>query len=439
MKGIVNLMVILALCVGLTAGVSCDPKTPDKGGEDRTPSMRGADDKAPAKDGEDAEKKDDEESSAADPAVEKAIKTAGEAVAWFKKVIAEDGTIEVDMGPKGKFKHVGMTALAFSALAGAPEELQPEVKDLLPKMAEYLVKSQNEDGSVYNKGEEGSANYQTAVAAVALMKYDAEKYEKAIDKAVEYLLSIQVVDEKDVAYGGWGYKDPKKKSTPKYKRLNADLSNTHFTLEALKKSGIDENHPAFKRAMKFLERSQNRSESNDAPKLDPTLKVGDDGGFLYGPGASRSGKVVETPEGKLQFDSYASMTYAGLKSMIYANAKKDDPRVQAAFDWIKKHYTLDENWGMGTREKKGSAQQGLFYFYHVFAKALKAYGQRYITTQPDGVKHDWPAELVDKLAEIQQEDGSWKNTWNDRWFENNPILVTAYALDALNVAVDVMR
>ena len=34
-----------------------------------------------------------------------------------------------------------------------------------------------------------------------------------------------------------------------------------------------------------------------------------------------------------------SMTYAGLKSMIYAGLSPDDPRVKAAVDYIKKHYT----------------------------------------------------------------------------------------------------
>ena len=32
--------------------------------------------------------------------------------------------------------------------------------------------------------------------------------------------------------------------------------------------------------------------------------------------------------------SYASMTYAGLKSMIYAGLDRDDPRVKAALDYI---------------------------------------------------------------------------------------------------------
>ena len=48
--------------------------------------------------------------------------------------------------------------------------------------------------------------------------------------------------------------------------------------------------------------------------------------------------------------------------MIYAGVTKDDPRVKAAYEWIQKHYTLDENPGMGGN--------GLYYYYHTFAKAL---------------------------------------------------------------------
>ena len=49
-------------------------------------------------------------------------------------------------------------------------------------------------------------------------------------------------------------------------------------------------------------------------------------------------------------------------------AQKDDPRITAAMTWLKKTYTLDENPGLG--------KQGLFYYYHTFAKALDAVGQK---------------------------------------------------------------
>jgi squalene-hopene/tetraprenyl-beta-curcumene cyclase len=115
------------------------------------------------------------------------------------------------------------------------------------------------------------------------------------------------------------------------------------------------------------------------------------------------------------------MTYAGLKSMIYAGVKADDPRVKAAVEWIRKNYDLKSNPGMG--------DAGLYYYYHTFAKALDAMGvDEFVDEQ--GAKHDWRAELIAELASRQQPDGSWIND-NERWLEGDPTLVTGYALLAL--------
>ena len=39
---------------------------------------------------------------------------------------------------------------------------------------------------------------------------------------------------------------------------------------------------------------------------------------------------------------------------------------KAAIDWIRRHYTLEENPGM--------KQAGLYYYHHTFAKAMSALG-----------------------------------------------------------------
>ncbi len=128
-----------------------------------------------------------------------------------------------------------------------------------------------------------------------------------------------------------------------------------------------------------------------------------------------------SPEGGLR--SYASMTYAGLKSFIYAGLSKDDKRVQAAKAWIAKHYDLNSNPGLG--------DMGLYYYYHVFAKTMHLLGEPTVT-DAQGVKHDWKAELTAALASRQNENGSWVNK-NARFMETDPNLVTAYALLSLAV------
>jgi squalene-hopene/tetraprenyl-beta-curcumene cyclase len=116
------------------------------------------------------------------------------------------------------------------------------------------------------------------------------------------------------------------------------------------------------------------------------------------------------------------MTYAGLKSMIFAGVGPDDPRVKAAFEWAQKHYNLAENPGMG--------DAGLYYYYHTFAKALSAMKLKTIKDD-EGVDHDWRHELLTELVDRQSPTGAWVNS-NNRWMEGDPNLVTGYALLTLS-------
>ena len=117
------------------------------------------------------------------------------------------------------------------------------------------------------------------------------------------------------------------------------------------------------------------------------------------------------------------MSYAGLLSFIYADLKKDDPRVTAALDWLKKNYTLDENPGM--------QRAGLYYYYHLMTKGLVAAKVRELDL-PNGRKIDWTKDLSLKLISIQNGDGSWVND-TGRWMEKDPILVTSYCVMALEI------
>jgi squalene-hopene/tetraprenyl-beta-curcumene cyclase len=119
--------------------------------------------------------------------------------------------------------------------------------------------------------------------------------------------------------------------------------------------------------------------------------------------------------------SYASMTYAGLKSMIFAGVDKNDYRVKAARDFLQKHYSVSTNPGMGS--------SGLYYYQQTMSKALGALDEPLFETV-DGPK-DWKADLLKQLAVTQQENGSWTNP-DARWMEGDPNLVTGYALLTLS-------
>ena len=126
------------------------------------------------------------------------------------------------------------------------------------------------------------------------------------------------------------------------------------------------------------------------------------------------------------------MTYAGLKSFIYAGVSKDDPRVKAAKQWIASNWTVSENPGMSANPAANS-QSGLYYYLHTLGRALNAYDEPTIT-DAKGLSHDWRMELADELATLQKPDGSWVG--DKRWMENNPVLVTCYCVLSLEEAKD---
>lgn len=296
----------------------------------------------------------------------------------------------------------------------------------LDKALAKIVSYQKEDGSI---SDDRLATYNTAISISALAESKQEQYKPALVKALGFLRDAQFIDKVDgvpaamkvdatnPAYGGFGYGQ---------KGKNSDLSNTQTALDALKDAGLKQDDPAFVACQKFLTRVQNNSETNDQKW------AADDGGFIYTTGDGGSSKALDytTPDGKVVHRSYGSMTYAGLKSMIYAGISKDDPRVKAAWKWITNNWSLDDNPGIkfgDAKNPKGSTD-GLFYYYHTLARALHAYREPVIT-DAQGNKHDWRVELIQKLSEQQQPDGSW--TGQQKWMENKPILSTAYAVLAL--------
>src|SRR5690606_29538460 len=155
----------------------------------------------------------------------------------------------------------------------------------------------------------------------------------------------------------------------------------------------------------FVSRCQNLESEYNTTKFAGKVN---DGGFYYTIAAGGSSQAGDTPDGGLR--SYGSMTYAGLKSMIYAGVGPDDPRVKAAYEGIRKHYSREENPGMG--------DAGLYYYYHTLAKALDAMEKQDLIDS-QGEIHNWRQELLDQLAKTQSKDGSWTNK-NARWLESDP-------------------
>ncbi|HEY1188280.1 MAG TPA: prenyltransferase/squalene oxidase repeat-containing protein [Gemmata sp.] len=309
----------------------------------------------------------------------------------------------------------GLTALVAAALvrAGVPSD-----NPVVTKAIKYLEKNIKSDGGVYIRG---MSNYMTCLAIVAFKEMNADKkYDKVLEAAGKYVKTLQFnegLTEKDANYGGAGYDKPGTRGGP-------DLSNTHFMVEALLAAGVSKDDPAVQRALIYISRCQNlESERNKLPfaaKADEANK----GGFVYNPAAFNDPKSEEkrTEAGGLR--SEGGMTYAGLKSFLYAGVGKDDDRVKAAVAWIRKNYTVSANPGMKEKDS------GLFYYYHTFAKAMDALGEDKFK-DAKGAEHDWRQELFDELKGKQKVNGSWANT-NRAFLETEPTLATAFAVLALS-------
>jgi squalene-hopene/tetraprenyl-beta-curcumene cyclase len=342
-----------------------------------------------------------------------ATAVAKKAAAYLAKSQNEDGS----WGPAPNNR--GVTGIVVTGLlrTGTGPDTEPAAKGL--RFIESLV-NQKEGHIAGNDLKAGLINYTTSINVMALAAAGrADKYRPVIGDAVKYLRAYQWDDArgKDANsdyYGGAGYAGDK--SRP-------DLSNTAFFLEALKAAGVPSDDPAFKKAAVFVSRCQNlKSEHNAAA----WAAKNNDGSFIYTGANGGENRRTDGDGTKTDMGGYASMTYAGVKSLIYAGVGKDDPRLKAALDWIKKNYTLDRNPGM----PEENSQRGLYYYYHTFAKTMDALG---VDTFEDakGVKHDWRADLTAALASRQRPDGSWVNP-TDRWMEGDPNLVTGYALMALS-------
>ncbi len=337
--------------------------------------------------------------------------TVDKAVAYFRKTQAADGTW-------GGKQSMGVTGLALTALlkSGKVAVNDPASEKAL-KYIESLINPKA--GHIAGKDPRAQLqNYVTSINVLALTTANRDSYKAVISDATKFLRNLQW-DEgegktpKDDFYGGAGYDS---KSRP-------DLSNTQLFLDALAAAGVPKDDPAFKKAAIFVSRCQNiKGEKNDQPWADKL----NDGSFIYSPAAGGATKTQDEPSADGGLPGYGSMTYAGVKSLIYCGVGKDDPRVKKAFEWIKKNYTLDINPGMPEVRK----HWGLYYYYHTMAKCLDVMGVDEIV-DATGKKHNWRAELTAALAARQRPDGSWVND-QDKWMEGDPQLVSAYALLTLS-------
>jgi squalene-hopene/tetraprenyl-beta-curcumene cyclase len=338
---------------------------------------------------------------------------------WLAKRQQPDGSWSIADFP-------ALTALPLWAFAVSEH---PDKARIVSNAVQFILKNVQPGGSIYKKAPGpggGLANYNTALCMTALHMTKDPALTPIVLKARQFMATAQHLEGDDLYKGGFGYD---KTSGRQY----TDLSDSVIAYEAMRltQSAEDLRPGGEKKAdldwqatTQFLGRVQNTA----------TAGTNDAGGFAYRPDESKAGTTTNAA-GVVVLRSYGSMTYAGLLSLIYADVSRNDPRVRSAFDWAIRHWTLDENPGMGP--------QGLFYFYNIMAKSLATFGQESIPSTK-GTPVAWRSEMIKKLITLQkvEKDGSGEGYWvngNNRWLENDPVLVTAYTLIALDVALGKTR
>ncbi len=320
-----------------------------------------------------------------------------------------------------------MTALVLTALNREPSGrfTRPRPSEL-SRAYDFILNSVKPDGSIYRAG---LANYNTSLCLLALSTADDPNFLPLIRNARAYLAGTQVdmnePGKLDSPFdGGVGYGS----------HQHSDMNNTLVAIEAMRwsESALPKDAPPgtatnpdlnWAAVTHFLQNCQNLKSRNNADWVsdDPA----DRGGFVYFPGESKAGSVTNKATGRVALRSYGTISYAGLLSYIYAHVDKNDPRVTAVLDWLKRNYTLDENPGMG--------KQGYYYYLHLMTKALTAAGVDTLPL-PGEVSRElrWRDAVANRLMALQQADGSWVND-NERWWEKDRCLVTAYVLLSLEM------
>jgi squalene-hopene/tetraprenyl-beta-curcumene cyclase len=328
------------------------------------------------------------------------IEALNKAEAYLRQQLKPDGSFDANPGISG---------LAATAILRQPGKAKAAQLQAVSKTLDNLAALAKPDGGIYDKM---IPHYITAVSTMTLVAGGRPQDRPIIERARRYLADNMLdegegVNKDEFWYGGMGYGN-----TTRADGRRADIISLEYALRAMKEADLPENDAAWQKAITFLQRTQNNSETNDQKW------AANDGGFVYYPG------FTYHVDGGTR--SYGSVSYAGLLSYTWANVKKNDQRVQAVAKWIRDNYTVDENPGMG--------QKTVYYYYMVFAKALQALGEPTIV-DARGRSHNWREELGRKLLSLQNPEGYWVNTVPDE-MQDNKVLVTSFTMSAIHAILE---
>lgn len=308
------------------------------------------------------------------------------------------------------------------------------------KAAGLLAKMTKDDGSI-DEGKDGLPYpvYTAALSVIALSHPENARHVKARDAWLNYLLARQLTQQNgweptDKPYGGWGYypRIPKKpvegEIVPAQQLLESNLSATRFALAAMAASrpnawtepagpvGIPKSisERAFV-AMQFAGRCGNA-----------------DGGyhFIYDDPVRNKAGAVAIPMAAPTFHSYGSATADGLLATLYgwaltARCATGGEQIgDSSAAWLTKNFAADTHPGTYIPTHEPNRNAVYFYYAATVAQAFNHKGVKDVNGKP------WAKSLSEALLAKQKPDGSWENPVQ-LVRENDPVLATAYAVQAL--------
>jgi len=319
--------------------------------------------------------------------------------------------------------HPGVTSLCLMAMINSHRNYNRHDGPWMRNPLNYLVNSQHKDGAIYDETSRApTKNYCTSLALISLAATKDPIYKDVINKGKNFLVKIQADagegydKEKDIHFGGIGYGGDQR----------PDLSNLHIALEAVTAAGLNKDHELFKKALVFVERCQD-SEKNT---LFDTGTAS--GGFAYSADIPTN-KNLPTDKSEANNNKneknlivpYGSMTFAGMRSLIFCSVAFDDEKFKESLKWVENNFSVKEHPGM----KK--PQTSIYYYYFTLAKTLDLIEKN----NPEVLKGknlNWKSVLAEEILSRQKKDGSWVNS-EKKYMEGVPVLCSAYAINALNL------
>lgn len=305
---------------------------------------------------------------------------------WLRARQREDGAFPPGVRPEACA--VALTALALWSL----EEPEPVAIDepASRRAVEFLTRMRRSDGGIYDPAR-GLAVYTSGVTARALGVHARRLGDDELRRLAN-----------DVELYALGHRAPESEvdgAASASAGTSRDAAKAARDLLASRREELD---PAARRALDFLSRC--------------------DAGGARAPARLRAPGTAVDP---------SAFGYEDLLPYVYLEVSAEQQIAARALAALRASFTVERNPDLTRRYGPAGfpEDQGLYYYYLIAAKTLSVHGLATLEVAGGG-RRDAARELVARLERLQLDDGSWRNR-DGRWWEDEPVLTTAYALLAL--------